>query len=92
MQIKAPLTADYLWHVHRAALGGRSSVTGAELPTTLADCPPGARAAHFAMALAAARWANPGADLPVPEGVTPEEAERVRQLVADLLGTETEAR
>lgn len=86
MQIKAPLTADYLWHVHRAALGGRSSVTGAELPQTLANCPPGARAAHFAMALAAARWANPDADLPVPDGVTPEEAERVRQLVADLLG------
>ena len=84
--VKAPLTADFLWYVHRAALGGKSSVTGAELPQTLSSCPPGARAAHFAMALAAARWANPDADLPVPEGVTPDEADRVRQLVTDLLG------
>ena len=61
MTIKAPLTADFLWHIHRAALGGKSSVTGAALPADLAGCPPGARAAHYAMALAAAR---PGAGHP----------------------------
>lgn len=87
MTIKAPLTADFLWHIHRAALGGRSSVTGAELPATLDVCPPGARAAHYAMALAAARHIDPAATIPVPAGVSPEEAERVERVVAESLGS-----
>lgn len=84
--ISAPLTADFLWHVHRAALGGRSSVTGAELPESLDACPPGARAAHYAMALAAARHADPTAAIPVPAGVSPEEAARIGILVDQILG------
>jgi hypothetical protein len=86
MTIKAPLTADFLWIVHRAALGGKSSVTGAELPASLDGCPPGARAAHYAMALAAARHVDPGAAIPVPAGVTPEEAERIERVVAEIIG------
>lgn len=86
MQVKAPLTADFLWHVHRAALGGRSSVTGAELPASLDACPPGARAAHYAMALAAARHVDPAAAIPVPAGVSPEEAERVERVVMQSIG------
>ncbi len=81
--VSAPLTADFFWLVHRAALGGRSSVTGAELPASLDACPPGARAAHYAMALAAARHADPAACIPVPAGVSPVEVERV---VAEVLG------
>jgi hypothetical protein len=86
MQTKAPLTADFLWSVHRAALGGRSSATGAELPQTLAGAPSGARAAHYAMALAAARHVDPAAKVPVPEGVSPEDAERVERVVSEILG------
>jgi hypothetical protein len=86
MQIKAPLTADFLWHIHRAALGGKSSVTGAPLPETLADVPPGARLAHYAMALAAARHAEPGASVPVPAHLSPEEVERVDLLVSSAFG------
>ncbi len=84
--IKAPLTADFLWHIHRTALGGKSSATGATLPVELADAPPGARLAHYAMALAAARHADPTADIPVPAGVSPEEAVRVGIVVDEILG------
>lgn len=42
--------ADLLWQVHRAALEGRSSATGAVLPKGLNKTPPGAQAAHHAMA------------------------------------------
>lgn len=40
------IDAEILWRWHREALGGRSSVTGAELPQTLAGAPPGARLAR----------------------------------------------
>lgn len=44
-----PTPADLLWQVHYAALEGRSSATGAALPTSLEKSPPGAQAAHHAM-------------------------------------------
>lgn len=46
-----PSPADLLWQVHRAALEGRSSATGAPLPLTLDTAPPGAQMAHHAMAV-----------------------------------------
>jgi hypothetical protein len=84
--VQAPLTADFLWVVHRAALGGKSSVTGAELPQTLAAAPPGARAAHYAMALAAAWHVDPTAKIPVPAGVSPDDATLAEMVVAEILG------
>jgi hypothetical protein len=82
------LTADFLWSVHRVALGGKSSVTGAELPATLDGCPPGARAAHYAMAMAVAHLMsdpNHTIDVPIPAGVSTDEAERVERLVHEHL-------
>jgi hypothetical protein len=82
------LTADFLWHIHRAALGGKSSVSGAELPRTLDGAPSGARAAHYAMALAVAdMMSDPSHTIrvPVPAGVSPEEAERVECVVRESL-------
>lgn len=79
--MKNVVTAEFLWRQHRAALGGRSSVSGAELPKTLAECPPGARAAHWGMALAVSILLG-HEEPPLPEGVTPEEAERVRKSVS----------
>jgi hypothetical protein len=86
MTIKAPLTADFLWHIHRAALGGKSSVTGAELPASLDGCPPGARAAHYAMALAAAWHVDRSSAVPVPAGVSPDEATQIEMIVAEIIG------
>ncbi len=71
------VTAEFLWRQHRAALGGRSSVSGTPLPGTLAECPPGAQAAHWGMAAAVSRLLGHD-EPPVPAAVTPEEAERVR--------------
>jgi hypothetical protein len=45
-----PSSAELLWTVHRDVLGGRSSASGAPLPLTLAESPPGAQAAHHALA------------------------------------------
>jgi hypothetical protein len=83
---KAPITANLLWTIHRAALGGKSSVTGAELPRYLDECPPGARAAHYAMALAAAWHVDPTATVPVPTGVSPDDAALAEMVVAEILG------
>jgi hypothetical protein len=79
------ITADFLWTIHRACLGGKSSATGAPLPETLAGAPPGARSAHYAMALAAARVTDPGACVEPPADITPEEDERVRRLVDEMV-------
>ena len=72
------VTAEFLWRQHRAALAGRSSVSGAPLPETLAECPPGAQAAHWGMALSVCILLG-HEEPPLPPGVTPEEAERVRR-------------
>ena len=45
-----PSPAELLWQVHRAVLGGKSSATGHPLPIDLASAPPGAQAAHHALA------------------------------------------
>ena len=67
----------FLWRQHRAALGGRSAISGAPLPETLAECAPGVQASHWGMAAAVSRLL--GHDEPaLPVAVTPQEAERVR--------------
>jgi hypothetical protein len=82
------ITAELLWQVHREVLGGRSSITGAPLPETLADCAPGPQGAHYALALATA--IAHGASYPQPPpGVTEEEAERIRGVVERVLGLGT---
>mgnify|MGYP000852492632 FL=1 len=71
------ITAEFLWRQHRAALGGRSAISGAPLPETLAECAPGVQASHWGMAAAVSRLL--GHDEPaLPVAVTPQEAERVR--------------
>ena len=72
------ITAEFLWRQHRAALGGRSAITGAELPQTLAECAPGVQASHWGMAVAVA-LALGHDEPPLPPGVTAEEAARVRK-------------
>lgn len=75
------ITAEFLWRQHHASLGGRSSVSGAVLPDTLAECPPGAQAAHWGMALAVSLHLG-HEEPPLPPGVTAEEAERVRRSIS----------
>ena len=71
------ITAEFLWRQHRAALGGRSAINGAELPVTLADCPPAVQASHWGMAAAVA-LALGHDEPPIPAAVTPEMAARTR--------------
>ena len=74
------ITADFLWMKHRAALGGRSAISGAELPPTLTDCKPEVQASHYGIAVAIA--AELDLDLPpVPPGVSEELATTMRQRV-----------
>lgn len=78
------IDAETLWQWHRASLGGRSSVTGAPLPETLAGAPVGAQAAHHAMALGIAR-AEGCPEPEAPAGLPEAEIERVRALMAGLV-------
>jgi len=75
------ISAEFMWTQHRAALGGKSAVNGADLPETLADCPAGVKAAHYGLALAAARFYEKP-EPAVPEGVSEEDAARVQRAVA----------
>lgn len=70
-------SADELWQVHRAALGGVSSASGQPLPQSLAEAPDGARRAHYALArYVAQRLGMAPADAPehLPEGAADEVA------------------
>lgn len=78
------ITAETLWLVHHASLGGRSSVSGAPLPATLSACPDGAQAAHWGMALYVAHRMGLE-EPPVPPGVSREKADEVRQAVMVLV-------
>lgn len=74
------ITTDILWRIHRAALRGRSSVTGDDLPEDISGCPLGAQAAHWAMALGAARLSgSPHPD--APGGLSDAEQHRIRVAV-----------
>lgn len=74
------ITAEFLWRHHREALGGRSSITGQELPATLEQCPPGPQGSHWGMALAVAH-ALGHAEPPRPPGVSDEDADRIRRSI-----------
>lgn len=71
------ITAEFLWTNHRSILGGRSSVSGAELPMTLAECGSGPQGAHWGMAAAVARLFDLP-EPPLPPGVTEEAAAEIR--------------
>lgn len=75
------ITAEFLWRNHRLVLGGKSSITGAPIPETMAECSPGPQGAHWGMALAVAR-AQGAPEPPVPPGVSAGEAARIRQTIA----------
>lgn len=72
------ITGEFLWRQHRAILGGKSAITGAALPETLGECVPAVRASHWGMALAVCLELGLE-EPPVPDGVTAEDATRVRQ-------------
>lgn len=87
----SPITAEFLWINHRAALGGKSAVSGAPLPEYLSECNAGVQGSHWGMACAVARALRMSgvdvADPPRPEKVTDEEAERIqRSLDVKLVG------
>jgi hypothetical protein len=50
MSQKLPVTPAMLWQFRRMILGGKSAVTGAELPKALADCAVGVQEDHYAQA------------------------------------------
>jgi hypothetical protein len=73
------ITAELLWLVHRAVLGGVSAATGDPLPPTLAENKIHAvKLSHYGMALVAARLAGQRM-LPLPDGVTMAEAQMIGQ-------------
>jgi len=73
------ITAEILWTIHRAVLGGKSSITGAAIPERLEDCAPGPQAAHYGLALAVA-WMRSEPLPAIPSGVTPERAAEVQRV------------
>lgn len=77
------ITPNALWLMHRAAAGGVSTVTGAPLPATLDDCPPGPQATHYAMACFVATLTGDPEAVSIPSKVTPEDAERLRALASE---------
>lgn len=78
------LTAEDLWLVHRAALGGKSAITGQALPPSLSVCPAGVKASHYAMALYAA-IATGNEEPPVPLGLPADQAESVAAKVRAMV-------
>lgn len=81
MNVKAPVvTPEDLWRAHRAALGGKSAVTGAPLPAQLDECPPGVQGSHWGMSLAVAYELGAPEPSP-PAAVSLDEQERIRRAV-----------
>jgi hypothetical protein len=78
MSDRPVITAEFLWRQHRAALGGKSAVTGAALPETLHDCNAGVQGSHYGMAAAVNRFLGLN-DPPLPPLVTPERAEEIQR-------------
>ncbi len=75
---KPGITAEFLWGQHRAALGGRSAVTGAALPETLHECNAGVQGSHYGMAAAVNRLLGLD-DPPLPPLVTHKRAEEIER-------------
>lgn len=61
------ITPDELWRAHRAAAGGKSTITGAPLPASLDDLQVGPTETHYAMCVFAAIVYNDPEPVPVPE-------------------------
>lgn len=81
-QPKDPITAEEIWKIHRAALGGRSGVTGAQLPLTLAECNSAVKLSHFGIALGIARRHGLPDPL-VPQDVTDEQVKEIHRRLDD---------
>lgn len=78
------ITAEGIWQLHRAALGGTSAISGAALPVRLEDCPAGVQAAHWGIALGICQvLALP--DPPLPASVTLVDAEHIRARLVPCL-------
>lgn len=73
------ITAANLWLIHSIALGGKSAVTGADLPATINDCLEGVQASHYAMACAVATAYGDPDVVPVPPKVSEERARSLRE-------------
>lgn len=71
------ITAEILWMIHHAALGGVSGATGAALPERLDHVKfPAVRQSHYGMALVIARSTG-GNDPPLPSDMTELERDEV---------------
>lgn len=89
MQCK--VTPDMFWQFRRSQLGGKSAVTGQELPKTLAECNPAVQADHYAQAcyamasyLLACDYDAPKLSdclliVELPKGVSAEDGSRIRR-------------
>lgn len=74
------VTPANLWLAHRAAAGGRSTITGAPLPETIEDCAEGPQSTHYAMACFIAQAHGEDAvQVPVPSKMSAERAEVLRK-------------
>lgn len=79
------ITTDLMWRIHRAAAERRSSVCGDELPEDISGCPLAAQAAHWAMALGAARLSGSTARPTAPPGLSEAEDSRIRVAVDRII-------
>lgn len=88
MQCK--VTPEMFWQFRRAQLGGKSAVTGQELPKTLEECNAAVQADHYAQAcyaMASYELARDVehlvcsclADVPVPLGVSERDATEIQR-------------
>lgn len=85
------VTPEMFWQFRRQQLGGKSAVTGDELPNTLAKCNAAVQVDHYAQAcyamasyaIATSRHAGVVVDdldpVPVPPGVSEREAIEIRR-------------
>ena len=73
------ITPSNLWLAHRAACGGKSTISGAALPETIEDCAVGPQETHYAMACFIAEAHRDTGDVPIPSKVTPERAATLRE-------------
>lgn len=73
------ITPSNLWLAHRAACGGKSTISGAALPETIEDCAVGPQETHYAMACFIAESHGDGGLMPIPSKVTPERAATLRE-------------
>lgn len=81
MLVKFPITAEELWLAHRALLRGKSAITAAPLPKSLAECAPGVQASHYGLSLVVAR-SHGAPDPDPPRGLSIEDVKDVQGMVS----------